>query len=197
MQPASIGLTGGIGSGKSTIAAIIEAFGYPVFYSDIESKKIINNPAVLQELCGIFGEKILSNGLLDKVALAQIVFNDSEKLKILNSILHPKVRAAFDHWRLRQTTEFVFNEAAILFETGAHLQFDKMVLVVADTSVRTNRIKLRDNVSEADIVARMDKQWPDEKKIVLADYIIENNGSILTPRIKSLLNNIAKDLRSS
>tara|TARA_R110001592_G_scaffold237306_10_gene496339 strand:- start:2992 stop:3585 length:594 start_codon:yes stop_codon:yes gene_type:complete len=197
MQPASIGLTGGIGSGKSTIAAIIEAFGYPVFYSDIESKKIINNPAVLQELCGIFGEKILSNGQLDKIALAQIVFNDSEKLKTLNSILHPKVRTAFDHWRLQQTTQFVFNEAAILFETGAHLQFDKMVLVVADTSVRTNRIKLRDNVSEADIVARMDKQWPDEKKIVLADYIIENNGSILTPRIKSLLNNIAKDLRSS
>jgi dephospho-CoA kinase len=194
-MPASIGLTGGIGSGKSTVAAIIEAFGYPVFYSDLESKKIINNPAVLNELCGIFDENIVHNKLLDKVALAKIVFNDSKKLEQLNNLLHPKVRSAYDAWRAKQSAELVFNEAAILFETGAHTTFDKVILVVADKSIRTERIMARDEASVADVEARMSKQLPDEKKIPLADFVIDNNGdSPLTPRVKKVLDDIHRTI---
>jgi dephospho-CoA kinase len=192
MQPASVGLTGGIGAGKSSVAAIIEALGYPVFYSDLESKKIINNPAVLQELCGIFGETIVRNNTLDRTALAYIVFNNSKKLELLNSILHPKVRAAFDVWRAKQNTEMVFNEAAILFETGAHNRFDKVLLVVADKHIRMKRISHRDNATEDEILARMDKQWADDRKVSLADVVIENNGvEALTPKVKKVISELS------
>lgn len=191
MHPYSIGLTGGIGSGKSTVATLLETFGYPVFYSDIESKKIINNPAVLRELCGIFGESILLNGKLNKVELAQIVFNDEGKLQQLNAILHPKVRASFDVWRTKQHTEMVFNEAAILFETDAYKSFDKMLLVVADKDIRTNRVMARDGASLEEIEARMRKQWLDEMKIPLADFVIENSGKeALTPIVRQVLDQI-------
>lgn len=193
--PASIGLTGGIGSGKSTVATLLEAFGYPVFYSDLESKKIINDPAVLQELCGIFGEKILRNGVLDKLALAAIVFDDESKLQQLNAIMHPKVREAFQLWRKKQTSNLVFNEAAILFETGANSHFDKVILVVADKDIRLKRVAKRDGATISEIENRMDKQWPDEKKLALADYVVENNGqNPLTPAVKQVLDNILKTI---
>lgn len=194
MPSISIGITGGIGSGKSTVAQLVEAFDYPVFYSDVESKKLLQSPAVLQELSGLFGDNILCNGVIDKAALANIVFNDKAKLEQLNSILHPKVREAFLVWKEKQKTSMVFNEAAILFETGAYKNFDFTILVSADVELRIQRVMSRDGVSKEAVENRMEKQWADEKKKNLADFIVLNNNEALTPQVNSILKKLESNL---
>ena len=190
MPTISIGITGGIGSGKSTVAQLVEAFGYPVFYSDTESKKLLQSPAVLQELSGLFGESILDNGTIDKVALANIVFSDKAKLEQLNKVMHPKVREAFTAWKSNQNSSLVFNEAAILFETGAYQNFDYTLLVTADEELRIQRVMARDSVSKEAVLSRMQKQWPDEDKKKLADFVIVNNNEALTSQVHRVIDEL-------
>ena len=173
-----IGITGGIGSGKSVVSKIIESIGYPVFNSDLEAKNIINsNERVRNELIQIFGPSIYTSTGLNRQLLAQKIFSDPALRDKVNEIVHPRVREAFEKFCLNSTKNLVFNEAAILIETGSYKQFDKLIVVTAPKEVRIDRVVKRDHVTKEDVLARMSNQWDDEKKVQYADVIINNDGS--------------------
>jgi dephospho-CoA kinase len=175
-QQQLIGLTGGIGSGKSTIARVLEAMGYPVFYSDVVGKELlVSDVEIRRELVELVGEKVYEDGRLNRSYLAQRIFSDDGVRLRVNTIVHPRVRAAFDDFVERQTSELIFNEAAILFETGAYTKFDKTVLVTAPLELRIARVMKRDNCSREEVLERVNKQWTDAEKIVLADWVIVND----------------------
>jgi len=170
-----IGLTGGIGSGKTTIANFFKSQGVPLYIADDEAKAILFTPAAIEEVKKAFGEDILTDGLPDKAKLASLVFSDPDKLKILNEIIHPKVRMHFKEWMEKHKDEkFVIREAAILFESGSYKDCDKIILVTAPIEVRIKRVMDRDNTTREKVLERMNAQWNDEKKAALSDYIINN-----------------------
>lgn len=189
-----IGLTGGIGSGKSYIARILEKMGYPVYYSDEQAKVLTDtHPEIRAGLISRFGTSIYSEGTLNRKELSAHIFNSAPDRIFVNQLIHPVVRADFDHWCAEQHSALVFNEAAILFETGAYQQFDATVLVIAPHELRIQRIMERDRCTVAQAEARMKSQWSDEQKITLATHIISNDGkspllSQLEEVISSLLN---------
>jgi dephospho-CoA kinase len=186
-----IGLTGGIGSGKSLVAAVLEHMGYPVFYSDQEAKALYNEDGLLQkELIVLVGDALYDNGIFQKEVLSQALFNNPELKKEIEARVHPLVRKRFETWAHAQKSRLVFNEAAILFETGAHQQFEATVLVCAPLQLRIDRVKKRDGLEEAVILQRMNAQWDDDKKRELASYIIENDGQPILAQIESLLQSL-------
>lgn len=193
----NIGVTGGIGSGKSTVCKIIEALGYPVFYSDLESKKLmLENSSVIQEVKNLFGDDAYLDGELNRAFLASKVFRDKSLLTKLNNIIHPAVREEFAQFSKKNTEKsLIFNEAAILFETGAFRNFDFNILVVAPKDSRISRIMNRDNATEEQIISRMNNQWEDDKKIPLADYVIQNSDSDdLESQIRAIIANLENKL---
>lgn len=174
-----IGLTGGIGSGKSYIAGVLEKMGYPVYYSDERAKLLTDtHPEIRTGLISRFGDQIYSEGILNKKELAARIFNSDPDRIFVNQLIHPVVRADFDRWCAEQNTALVFNEAAILFETGAYKQFDATILVVAPHELRMQRIVERDRCTVEQAEARMKSQWSDEQKIPLATCIVMNDGTI-------------------
>jgi len=178
-----IGLTGGIGSGKSYIAGVLEKMGYPVYYSDEQAKVLTDtHPEIRAGLIYRFGTSIYSEEILNRKELAAHIFNSEPDRIFVNQLIHPVVRADFDRWCAEQNTALVFNEAAILFETGAYKQFDATVLVVASHEIRIQRIMERDRCTVEQAEARMKSQWSDEQKIPLATALITNNeqGGVLT-----------------
>ncbi len=171
-----VGVTGGIGAGKSLICSILERMGYPVFYSDIEAKKIITlNHQVRIDLIELFGIQIFKDHQLDRKLLANLLFSDSTLIEKMNAIVHPKVREEFENWALSQDSQLVFNEAAILFETGSYKNFDATILVTAPLEIRLNRVINRDNSIRADVQKRIDNQWSDDQKLILSTYRIQND----------------------
>jgi dephospho-CoA kinase len=174
-----IGLTGGIGSGKSYIAGVLEKMGYPVYYSDEQAKVLTDtHPEIRAGLISRFGTGIYSEGILNRKELAAHIFNSEPDRNFVNQLIHPVVRADFDRWCAEQHTALVFNEAAILFETGAYLQFDATVLVIAPHELRMQRIMERDRCTVEQAEARMKSQWSDEQKIPLATVVITSNGEL-------------------
>ena len=172
-----IGLTGGIGSGKSYIAGILEKMGYPVYYSDQQAKVLTDtHPEIRAGLISRFGTGIYSEGILNRKELAAHIFNSEPDRIFVNQLIHPVVRADFDRWCAEQHTALVFNEAAILFETGAYQQFDATVLVIAPLETRIERIMQRDRCTHEQAEARIQSQWSDEQKTPLANAIVSNNG---------------------
>jgi dephospho-CoA kinase len=171
-----IGLTGGIGSGKSFIAQIIEHMGYPVYYSDARAKELTkSNPSIKTGLISLFGEEVYEGNKLNAKLIASKIFHNDELRKKVNELIHPIVRADFENWALNQNSELVFNEAAILFETGSYRNFDATILVCAPTELKIERVMKRENCSREAVLERMNKQWPDEEKLKLADYSILND----------------------
>ena len=172
-----VGLTGGIGAGKSTILLIFKSLGIPVYEADDRAKWLINHhPELIQLLSSEFGNDIYNNGLINTSYLSNIVFKDPEKLQLLNDIVHPKVAEDFTIWCSSQKAKYIVKEAAILIESKAYQQLDKIILVTADKEERVKRIMDRDGVSEHEVLQRMRNQMTDEQKIPYADYIIENNS---------------------
>ena len=171
-----IGLTGGIGSGKSTVAALFKEFGIPIYISDVEAKLVMEKKSVIDKITALFGFDILdSDGQLNRNKLATIVFNDPEKLKKLNAIVHPEVKKHFDLWIESQQNEpFVIKEAAILFESGSYKLCDCIITVTAPLEIRIERVLLRDTTSREKVVARIAAQISDEERISKSDYVIEN-----------------------
>lgn len=185
-----IGLTGGIGAGKSVVARILESMGYAVFYSDEEAKHLANNdPEIRRELNALVGEDLFKEGTLNRKLLAEYIFKSPELRAEVNKIIHPRVRDRFaDFYKEHEMDGLVFNEAAILFETGAYKNFDRNILVTAPENVRIHRVIERDKVSEIDVRSRLAAQWPDVKKVELADAVIVNDGK------KPLIDQIEKTL---
>ncbi|HIP33065.1 MAG TPA: dephospho-CoA kinase [Crocinitomicaceae bacterium] len=184
-----VGITGGIGSGKSFVSKILRSMNYPVFNSDSEAKKIIQeNKEVREDLIALFGEETFSNNELNKAFLANIIFNDNEALEKVNAIVHPKVRQAFEAFAKIENNSVVFNEAAILFESGGHSQLDKVILISAPMKLRLQRVMNRDHSTEKEVLARMNKQWTDEQKRELADFeIINDEQQPLVHQIEEVL----------
>jgi len=184
-----IGITGGIGSGKTTVAKIIEQLGYPVFFSDQEAKKLmVSNEKIKTQVLALFGEQAYSNGSLNRDHLAQVVFNKPDLLNSLNQVIHPEVRNSFDNFCVHnEHKKLIFNEAAILFETGAYKSFNFTILVTANESLRVKRVCLRDNITENQVYERLKNQWKDEVKIPLADFVVFNNGEALQPQIEKII----------
>ncbi len=180
-----IGLTGGIGSGKSTVARILLAMGYPVYFSDDRSKQLTQtHPDIRKGLTELIGTQIYRDNRLDRSALALAIFSDGALREKVNQIIHPVVRADFDRWVEEQTHSIVFNEAAILFETGAAERFDAMVLVTAPLELRIQRVMKRDLCSHEEVVSRINHQWTDAQKMLLADAVIVNDE--VQPLIKQV-----------
>jgi len=174
-----VGITGGIGSGKTTICRIFETLGIPVFYADTVAKEIMVNDAILiQGVKDSFGEEsYLPGGILNNKHIAGIVFNDELELAKLNAMVHPAVFRAFDNWsvQLPKDTPYILKEAALLFESGSYKMCNKNILVTAPLELKLKRVMKRDGVTADQVKARMDKQFTDEKKIKMADYLINNN----------------------
>ena len=174
----NIGLTGGIGSGKSYIAKVFEALDIPVFYADNEAKKILNEPQIIINVSEVLQTNIIdtATGLANRKKIASIVFNDPEKLKLLNQIIHPAVEQNFIIWCANHAQKkYVIKEAAILFESGSYKKLDGVICVVSPLELRLKRVAVRDNESEAEILKRINNQWSDEQRIALSNWVIHND----------------------
>ena len=171
-----IGLTGGIGSGKSTVASYIASKGIPVYIADEEAKKIMELPEVILEVQQLFDENILfENNQLNRAKIAEIVFKNPQKLQELNAVIHPKVKMHFMNWlKLHEDFPFVVKEVAILFETGGDASCDKVILVTAPEEVRIKRVMQRDKTKMINVKNRIKNQLSDQEKKAKSDFIIEN-----------------------
>ncbi|WP_396156659.1 dephospho-CoA kinase [Flavobacterium macrobrachii] len=170
-----IGLTGGIGSGKTTIAKHFASLGVPVYIADDEAKKLMDNPEIIEKLQTVFGNEIIENEKIDRKALAQIVFQNPKKLKKLNSIIHPAVKKHFTDWlSAHKNHPIIIKEAAILFESGSYKDCDAIITVTSPLEERINRVMKRDNATRETILHRINNQWTDEQRISKSDYIITN-----------------------
>lgn len=182
-----IGLTGGIGSGKTTVAKMFQDLEVPVFIADTEAKKILDRPEVAAEVAETFDLSLNSDGLIHKPELASIVFNDNKALEKLNSIIHPKVHEIFKNWLKTKDAPYIIYEAAIIFEKNRASDFDYTLLVTAPKKIRMQRVMDRDEVSQEEVESRMKTQWPESKKKELADFIILNINLIETiQKVKEL-----------
>ena len=172
-----VGLTGGIGSGKTTVAKLFETLGIPVYYADTEAKQLMHtNTQIKTALIKHFGKKVYQEGELNRPLLASIVFHDKEKLAVLNSIVHPAVRKHFEQWAAKQDAEFVLKENAILFESDDAKNCNAVLVVTAPLETRIARVIARDNTTAEAVQARINNQWDDTKKIERADFVIHNTN---------------------
>ncbi|MFD1316588.1 dephospho-CoA kinase [Namhaeicola litoreus] len=170
-----VGLTGGIGSGKSTVAKMFQDLGVPVYFSDTEAKRIMQESKEVQQgLIDLFGEKVFESGNLNRTYLARLVFNNSELLSQLNALVHPAVAFDFEKWISRQNAEIVMQESALIFENEKEDFFDAVILVTAPKELRIDRLKKRDHSSQKEIESRMNNQLSDKDKFPRADFVIEN-----------------------
>ena len=173
-----VGITGGIGSGKTTVCKFFEFLGVPIYYADSKAKELMQKDAsLISSIRSLFGDESYdSNGVLNRPYLANKVFNDEEQLKKLNAIVHPAVFMDTAKWMdEHKGSRYTLYEAAILFESGNYKMFDKTITVFAPESLRIKRVMERDKVSEKEVRSRMSKQMDDTKKVALADYVIHND----------------------
>jgi dephospho-CoA kinase len=172
-----IGLTGGIGSGKTTVANYLIEKGIPVYIADLEARKITESNKVINQIEKLFGAQVIENDKVNRAILATIVFKDKEKLAQLNAIIHPEVKKHFKKWlKSKLDFKFVVKESAILFESGSYKDCDAIILVTAPLEARIERTMLRDNVDRESVLQRINHQIPEEEKKRKSDYIIQNTS---------------------
>lgn len=173
-----VGLTGGIGSGKTTVSKEFQKYSIKVYNSDLRAKFLMNNSIVLKnKLINNFGKEFYINDELNKSYISQIIFNDPISLKLINSMVHPEVFNDFNEWRKSLSEKFVLYESALIFETGSYKLNDFNILVTCDHDLRVKRIIKRDGINEEKINSIINNQWDDDKKIPLADYIFFNTSN--------------------
>ncbi len=189
-----IGLTGGIGSGKSTVAKVFETLGIPVFYADEAAKELMNSDPILKEkIIHAFGKESYKDEKLDRQYLATLVFNDPEKLNLLNSIVHPATIEDAEKWMQQQTCPYSIKEAALIFESGAQKGLDHVIGVSAPEPLRILRTMNRDQITKAEVVARMNRQMDENVKMKLCDFIITNDEQeLLIPQVIALHEKLLK-----
>lgn len=183
-----IGLTGGIGSGKSTVARIFEVLGIPVYYADDAARQLMNeNDQLKASIIQHFGNESYSGGQLNRSYIASIVFSNNEKLELLNSLTHPiTIRHAAD-WMQKQTTPYIIKEAALIFETGSAEHLDYVIGVYSPKAIRVKRVMDRDGASEEQVLKRMDRQMNEEMKMRLCDFVIKNTEQeLVMPQVLAL-----------
>jgi dephospho-CoA kinase len=182
-----IGITGGIGSGKSTVCTIFKILGIPVFNADIEARKLYDEPQVKEAIMLAFGDNMYPQGVFDKKAMANIVFQSADKLKQLNELLHPLVQIQFDTWLQQQESPYTIKEAALLIEAGSYQQLDELILVTCPMNKRIERVMKRDRVTEDEVLARINKQLSEEDKLTFCQYeIINDDRQLLIPQVLQL-----------
>ncbi|WP_462221122.1 dephospho-CoA kinase [Ferruginibacter sp.] len=180
-----IGLTGGIGGGKSTVAKVFEVLGMPVYYADDAAKKLMNEEGPLkQQIQKIFGATAYRNGQLDRKYVADIVFKKPDKLQLLNALVHPATINDAQKWMQRQRTSYAIKEAALIFESGAQQKLDYVIGVFAPTPLRIQRTMQRDGITEEEVIARINKQLDENSKMQLCDFVIINDEKqLLIPQV--------------
>jgi dephospho-CoA kinase len=171
-----VGITGGIGSGKTTVARLFQLLGIPVYFADDEAKNLMNHDAALkQAIIAVFGEEAYNASGLNRALISSLAFSEPDKLNALNAIVHPAVIAHGEKWMLRQSAPYVLKEAALLFESGSNKQLDFVIGVTCSTELRIDRVVGRDGSSREAVLARMQKQMDEEEKMKLCDFIITND----------------------
>lgn len=182
-----VGVTGGIGSGKSVVCKVFKQLGVLVYDADFEAKRIlVENQSVISQIKKTFGDDVyLSNNKIDKKKLASLIFTDKKALEKINSIVHPAVFKDFENWsKLQQNQKYVIIESALLFETNYYKQLNKIISVLSPLELRIERILKRDNTTKQDILNRINSQSSDEKKSKQSDFIIKNDDeNLLIPQI--------------
>ncbi len=187
-----VGLTGGIGSGKTTVAKQFMALGIPTYIADEEAKQLmLRSKVIKRKLIQLFGSSAYINGELNKSFIADIIFNERSYLEKMNAIIHPRVARHFKKWMLKQTSPYVIKEAAILFENGGYKQCDYVITVTAPIALRIERLLKRDQTTKKKLKAIMKNQWSDDDKIKLSDFVIENTT---LKSIKEQVNNVHKEI---
>ena len=183
-----VGITGGIGSGKSTVSKVFEVLGVPVYYADDAAKRLMNeHEPMKQRLLEIFGQETYIDGILNRNYLSSMVFNDPEKLALLNSIVHPATLQDADHWMQQQSHPYAIKEAALIFESGAQEFLDLVIGVYAPAHLRIQRVMKRDHITREEVKARMDKQISEDIKMQLCDYIVTNDEQqLVIPQVVEL-----------
>jgi dephospho-CoA kinase len=183
-----VGLTGGIGSGKTTIARVFASLGIPVYYADDAAKRLMNADAELKKkIISTFGENIYTQEGLNRKALAAIVFNDREKLELLNALTHPVTIRDAQEWMNRQQAPYIIKEAALLFESGSAENLDLVIGVYAPQHIRVKRVIDRDGVTVDDVMKRISRQVDEEMKMKLCDHVIINNDQkMVLPQVLAL-----------
>jgi dephospho-CoA kinase len=191
-MPKTIGITGGIGSGKSLVAKVLQLMGYPVYSSDQRAKEIMQEDQVLiAGLKELFGKEAYLGSELNRPYIATQIFKDSFKRTAMNNLVHPAVRKDFQNWVSRQKSPLLFQESALLFETGNYRSFDAVILVSAPEKVRMERVKERDRLTDEQVQSRFNAQMPEAEKMKLTDLVIQNDGNhLLVPQILDLLKRI-------
>lgn len=176
-----VGLTGGIGSGKTTVAKMFQSLGVSIYIADEEAKKMMDtSKTIKRELIRLFGEQAYVNGKLNRTYIANVIFNNKAYLEQMNAIVHPKVKVHFKKWALKQKSPYVIKEAAILFENGGYKDCDVIITVTAPKKIRMERLLKRDTTTVEKIEAIMQNQWTDEAKAKLSHYVIENVDLVAT-----------------
>lgn len=191
MKPKLIGITGGIGAGKSTVSTICKHLGFKVYNSDQRAKEIVSEDSIIKKkLISFFGNNIYKNGVLDRKFLSDKIFNDKSSLEQINSIIHPAVKKDFNCWVTNNSNEkILFKESALLFESGAYKELDKIILIVSDKNLRVSRVLNRDQKrSKKEIESIIDKQIQEAEAIKYADIVIDNNHK------KMLLPSVIREL---
>ncbi len=193
-----IGLTGGIGSGKTTVAKAFSKLGVPVYIADDEAKHLMHKSKVIKKkLVDLFGENAYFNGALNRPFIANIIFSDKDYLKKMNAIIHPEVAKHFEKWVAKQNTAYVIKEVAILFENGGDKTCDFIITVIAPLDIRIERLLKRDSTSKEKIEAIMKNQWTDEEKIKESHFVIENIDMVNTKtQVLNVLKAIDKKIQS-
>lgn len=183
-----VGLTGGIGSGKSTVARIFEVLGMPVYYADEAAKEIMNTDEELRrQVIQTFGDDAYTNNRLNRQYISSIVFKDKEKLALLNELVHPATIRAAEEWMSKQTTPYALKEAAIIFESGSDKQLDYVIGVHAPQEIRIMRTMQRDNITREEVIKRMNNQMDEEEKMELCNFVIENDERhALIPQVMAM-----------
>jgi dephospho-CoA kinase len=185
----SIGITGGIGSGKSLVCKIIEKLGYPVFYADEAAKKLMVEEQTLKsELIHLLGENTYSNNELNRPFIAEEIFKNPELKNEVSALVHPAVYRAYENWKIMQKSDLVFNESALLFETGSYKSFDATILVTANKETRIQRVMERDGLSRDAVLERISNQLDDDSKQKLCDFeIVNDEQKLIIPEIIKIL----------
>ena len=181
-----VGITGGIGSGKSTVCKIFETLGIPVYYADDRAKLLMtSSKSLVNSIKELLGENAYSsNGELNRPFIAEKVFKHKELLNKLNALVHPAVWKDGEEWHQKQQSPYTIKEAALLFESSGNQFLDKIITVIAPEEIRIQRVMARDSVSQEQVQSRMNKQWAESKKAAMSDYVITNDGkTMLIPQV--------------